>query len=50
MRLTADALHAGEADTELVLQQLTHAAYAAVAEMVYIIGRALFRAEVRGNS
>ena len=32
--LTDDALHAGEADAELVLQQLTNAADAAVAQMV----------------
>ena len=36
--LTDDALHAGEADAELVLQQLAHAADAAVAQMVDIIG------------
>ena len=38
--LTDDALHAGEADAELVLQQLTNAADAAVAQMVDIIGGA----------
>ena len=35
--LTDDALHAAEADAELVLQQLAHAAQAAVAQMVDII-------------
>ncbi len=38
--LTDDALHAGEADAELVLQQLTDAADAAVAQMVDVIGGA----------
>ena len=38
--LTDDALHAGEADAELVLQQLTDAADAAVAQMVDLIGGA----------
>ena len=38
--LTDDALHAGEADAELVLQQLTDAADAAVAQVVDIIGGA----------
>ena len=37
---TDDALHTGEADAELVLQQLTHAADAAVAQVVDIIGGA----------
>ena len=44
--LTDDALHAGEADAELVLQQLAHAAQAAVAEMVDVIDRADAVAEV----
>ncbi len=35
--LADDALHAAEADAELVLQQLAHAAHAAVAEMVDIV-------------
>ena len=35
--LADHALHAGETDAELVLQQLTHAADAAVAEMVDIV-------------
>ena len=38
--LADDALHAGEADAELVLQQLTDAADAAVAQMVDVIGGA----------
>ncbi len=38
--LADDALHAGEADAELVLQQLAHAAQAAVAQMVDVIGGA----------
>ncbi len=38
--LTDDALHTGKADAELVLQQLAHAADAAVAQMVDIIGGA----------
>ena len=38
--LTDDALHAGEADAELVLQQLTDTADAAVAQMVDVIGGA----------
>ncbi|CDC29576.1 uncharacterized protein BN792_01787 [Faecalibacterium sp. CAG:82] len=38
--LTDDALHAGETDAELVLQQLTDAADAAVAQVVDIIGGA----------
>ena len=38
--LTDDALHAGEADAELVLQQLTNAADAAVARWSDIIGGA----------
>jgi len=35
--LPDDPLHAGKADAELVLQQLTHAAQAAVAQMVDIV-------------
>ena len=38
--LTDDTLHTGEADAELVLQQLAHAADAAVAQMVDVIGHA----------
>ena len=38
--LTDDALHAGESNAELVLQQLTDAADAAVAQMVDVIGGA----------
>ena len=38
--LADDALHPAEADAELVLQQLTHAAQAAVAQMVDVIGGA----------
>ncbi len=38
--LADDALHTGEADAELVLQQLAHAAQAAVAQMVDVVGRA----------
>ena len=38
--LTDDALHTGETDAELVLQQLAHAADTAVAQMVDIIGGA----------
>ena len=38
--LADDALHAGEAYAELVLQQLAHAADAAVAEVVYVVRRA----------
>ena len=38
--LTHHALHTGEADAELVLQQLAHAAQTAVAQMVDIIGEA----------
>ena len=38
--LTDDALHAREAYAELVLKQLAHAADAAVAEMVDIVGLA----------
>ena len=38
--LPNDALHAGKADAELVLQQLAHAADAAVAQVVDIIGGA----------
>ena len=36
--LTDDALHAGEADAELVLQQFAHAAHTTVAQMVDLIG------------
>ena len=38
--LADDALQAGEADAELVLQQLAHAAQAAVAEVVDVVRRA----------
>ena len=38
--LADNALHAGEADAELVLQQLAHAAQTAVAQMVDIVHRA----------
>ena len=38
--LADDALHAGEADAELVLEQLAHAAQAAVAQMVNVVHRA----------
>ena len=38
--LPDDTLHAGKADAELVLQQLAHAADAAVAQVVDIIGGA----------
>ncbi len=38
--LADDALHAGKADAELVLQKLAHAADAAVAEVVDIVGSA----------
>ena len=38
--LTDDALHTGEADAELVLQQLAHAADAAVAQVVDLVGGA----------
>ena len=38
--LADNALHAGEADAELVLQQLAHAAQTAVAQMVDIVNRA----------
>ena len=38
--LADDALHAAEADAELVLQQLAHAAQAAVAQMVDVVGGA----------
>src|SRR5699024_9242343 len=38
--LPDDTLHAGEANAELVLQQLTHAAQAAVAQVVDIVGSA----------
>ena len=48
MRSRIDALHAGEADAELVLQQLAHAAQAAVAQVVDVVGRA--DADGRGSS
>ena len=35
--LANDALHTGKADAELILQQLAHAAQAAVAEVVDIV-------------
>ena len=38
--LADHALHAGEADAELVLQKLTHRADTAVAEVVDVVGRA----------
>ena len=38
--LADDALHAGEADAELVLEQLAYAAQTAVAQMVDIVYRA----------
>ena len=38
--LPDDALQAGEADAELVLQQLAHAAQAAVAQVVDVVGGA----------
>ena len=38
--LPDDALQTGEADAELVLQQLAHAAQAAVAQMVDVVGGA----------
>ena len=38
--LTDNTLHAGEADAELVLQQLAYAAQTAVAQMVDIVNRA----------
>ena len=38
--LTDDALHAGKADAELVLQQLAHTADPAVAQMVDVVHRA----------
>ena len=36
--LTNDTLHTGEADAELVLQQLTNAAQTTVAQMVDVVG------------
>ena len=38
--LPDDPLHAGEADAELVLEQLAHAAQAAVAQVVNVVGGA----------
>src|SRR5699024_4660736 len=38
--LPDDPLHAGKADAELVLQQLAHAAQAAVAQVVDVVGGA----------
>ena len=45
--LADDALHAGETDAELVLQQLAHATQAAVAEVVDVIHHADAVAQVQ---
>ena len=45
--LTDDALHAGEADADLVLEQLAYAAQTAVAQMVDVVYRADAVAQVK---